>query len=216
MNTEKIEYKITLWTQMQTMVISIEERNHRMLGFGTVVPAVVALMAAVIGHEGYFNQELINCICIIMPLILLFATFSGAFNNKYSALIRGYLAGLEESINADLKEEVFIWNKGYSELFHKRFFPTNDIICWLYSIVTVTISILCFYDLFFYFNRLITIIYALVYICFSAVFLFDLLTNGKTKKYAKIYFYLYNIRNKEKYKEFDTKSVDLIKTLLFK
>lgn len=61
---------------MQAMVISIEERNHRMLGFITVVPAVVALMAAVIGHEGYFNQELINCICIIMPLILLFATFS--------------------------------------------------------------------------------------------------------------------------------------------
>lgn len=215
MSKSNVEHKISLWSQMQSMVMNIEERNHKMLGLSTITPTVFTLIASMNGENGYINQFFLMCIYAIMPLILLYAVFSGAFNNKYSALVRGYLAGLEESINKELGEEIFIWNKGYSELFHKRFFLTNDLISILYGAIVIIVPVFCFYNLFIHFEcDILIIIYVAVYVAFLSISLFDLLTNGKSKKYARIYYFLHNFEEDERYNEFDVKDVNLIKSVL--
>lgn len=144
---------------------------------------------------------------------MLFVIYLITFNNKYSAIIRGYLAGLEESINNDLKESIFLYNKGYHELCHGKFFLTNDIIALLYGFVVIAIPTFCFYSLMInqIKNKILIAIYIVCYIAFLSIFLYDLLTNGKTKKYAKIYFCLYNKETITLDNSFQRKDIDLIK-----
>lgn len=47
----------------------------------------------------------INC---SRKLLICFCAFIYTFNNRVSALIRGYLAGIEDVINEDINENIFI------------------------------------------------------------------------------------------------------------
>lgn len=215
MDNKSIEYKISLWNQLQSMVVGIENRTHSMLSFGTIISTVLALVTLLFGAGNTNSDKLFMCAYALVPLILLFAMFLAAFNNKYSALIRGYLAGLEEHINEEIGEEVFIWNKGYSELCHGKFFVTNDSVGFLYGIIVVLLPGFCFYSLMLEFKHPILIsVYFLVYGAFLLIFLYDLMTNGSAKKYAKIYFYLYNNDNTKLYQEFSQSDVEKIHKLL--
>lgn len=201
MNEKNIEHKITLWTQMQSIVFDIENRNHSILGFSTVIPVALTLATLVLDREDFSSHAAQLCIYALIPAMLLFAMFSGAFHNKYSAILRGYIAGLEESINKDIAEEAFLWNKGYSELFHGRFFLSNDSIGFLYSLVAVVAPSYCFYNLFAQTNYyLLTAMYLLVYVVFLSIFLYDLSSNGKSKEYAKIYFFLHHSAEEDEWK----------------
>lgn len=203
MNNKSIEYKISLWNQLQSMVVNTENRTHSMLSFGTIISTVLALVTLLFGTGNTNSDKLFTCAYALVPLILLLAMFLAAFNNKYSALMRGYLAGLEEHINEEIGEEIFIWNKGYSELCHGRYFLTNDSIGFLYGIIVILLPVFCFGSLLLKFKYPILIgIYILVYVVFSLVFLRDLMTNGNAKKYAKIYFYLYNNDDIKLHQEF--------------
>lgn len=213
--TTRLEQKVLLWKQMQSMVITIEERNHKMMSFGTVVPAIVTVLNIL--FEKSTNEMYLNfyiCTYLAIPLIMLLVIYHITFNNKYSAIIRGYLAGLEESINKDLKETLFLYNKGYEELCHGKFFLTNDIVAVLYSFVMISIPAFCFYSLFEQTKQVVLIaLYIAFYIGFLSVFLYDLFTNGKTKKYAKIYFCLHNGKMAELHNNFRRKDINLIEKM---
>ena len=213
-----IDKKIALWSQMQSIVFEIDSRNHNILGFGTVIPVALTLATLVLDGEQFSSHTAMICSYALIPATLLFAMFSGAFNNKYSAILRGYIAGLEESINKDITEEVFLWNKGYSELFHGRFFLTNDAIGILYSLIAIVAPVYCFYNLFvrtnFYF--LITV-YLIVYAVFLVIFLYDLFSNSKSKEYAKIYFFLHHNVDDDNWKEtFRQSDIRLIEKIIKK
>ena len=215
MRTKNIEHKIALWTQMQSIVFDIENRNHSILSFSTVIPVALTLATLALDREtgSLFCTQI--WIYALIPAMLLFAMFSGAFHNKYSAILRGYLAGLEESINKDIDEEIFLWNKGYSELFHGKFFLSNDTIGCLYSLVAVIAPGYCFYNLFAQTNYYLLITaYLIIYVAFLFIFLYDLSSNGKSKYYAKIYFFLHHsVENDEwkaNYREADIRLIEKI------
>ena len=212
-----LEQKISLWQQLQSMVMEIENRNHSILNFNTVIPIILTVVAMLMNGEGKNTEEKFLALYILAPAMLLFAMFSGAFHNKYSAILRGYIAGLEETINQEIKENVFIWNTGYSELFHGNFFLTNDAVGILYFLVAVAVPVVCFSNLFRKTNNSVFVVFVLalylaIYAAFLFIFVRDLLTNGRSKRYAKIYFYLHHAKDdqswRQKFRPADIKKIE--------
>ena len=182
---KNIEYKIVLWEKLQSIVIENENRNT-----GTV--SVVSIITTGITLYGVlWDSEIINVIFYMLPLLICFCAFIYTFNNRVSALIRGYLAGIEDIINKDIDENIFIQNNSYSELYHIPYFITNDIVSVLYGIVIFLISIVSFENMFKNFSgqRIILILYLIFYIIFLGVCIYELLTNGKIKRIARAYFH---------------------------
>ena len=173
------------------MVVTIENRNFNVLGFGTLGTLAVTVLC------NYSTHELSKMLHIIMPLLILLGMYYATFNNKNSAIIRGYIAGIEENIGQYLGEDIFLWNRAYHQLFHNKYFPTNSFISVLYSIAIAIGSMYSFYNLFEYALRkqlslIFVVFYLVFFITFSSIFSYDLLTNSKTKQYARIYFHLIN------------------------
>lgn len=46
MNKILLEQKVLLWKQMQSMVVTIEERNHKMMSLGTIIPTLITVISA--------------------------------------------------------------------------------------------------------------------------------------------------------------------------
>lgn len=212
MEANNLNHKIALWTQMQSFVVEIENRNHSILNFGSILSVAFTVASMAIDEKEYNMPAYLYA---IVPAIVLLVMFSATFHNKYSAILRGYIAGLEESINKDIREEVFLWNKGYNQLFHGRFFFTNDSIGALYSLVAFIAPGYCFYNLFTQTSADLYIsAYLIIYIAFLLIFLYDLFTNGKSKKYAMIYFFLHqNVGDddwKDKYRISDIRLIERI------
>lgn len=215
MNKTRVEQKVLLWQQMQSMVMTIEERNHKMMSLGTIIPAIVTVLSALFENTNGVSRNFYICAYAVIPFIMLLVISLITFNNKYSAIIRGYLAGLEKNINRELRETVFLYNKGYNELCHKKFFITNDIMAILYGLVIIIVLAFCFYSLMMQtIYKYLIIIYIGCYIGFLIVFIYDLSTNRKTKKYANIYFCLYNAKTINLNDNFDEKDINLIKTAI--
>ncbi len=185
-----LQHKIDLWKQMQQMVIDVENRNFNILSFGTITTAITTILSY------YTDKDIFQYINIAVPMFILLSFYFAAFNNKISAYIRGYLSGLEENINSDISEDIFLWNKGYSELFHKKYFPTNSYISVLYIIVAFTLSVFSFFKIYMLsssvFWRVIWVLYVLTFTVFIWIFCYDLLTNTKSKQYARLYFHIKN------------------------
>lgn len=186
-----LNVKVALWTQIQQMVVTVEGRSFSVLSLGTLTGAVSSAISY------YSDDETRQILVIIVPLIMLFGMFFASFNNKVSAILRGYLAGLEENITKELDETVFLWNQGYHQLHHGKYFLTNDSIGILYTIVLIVTAFYCFYNQFKYlgstFISIILIgVYMILFVAFSFIFFFDLFSNSKSKQYARIYFHLHN------------------------
>ena len=78
----KFQAKIELWKQMQQMVMDVEGRNFSGFGFSSVVSVVTAIIAEYNEKFSYF--------VLVIPIIMLFGIFMISFNNRTSAILRGY------------------------------------------------------------------------------------------------------------------------------
>lgn len=99
--------KVELWKQVQQMVVEVEQRNFSEFLMGTVISWIIT----VISHDPEKSEGI-----IFVPLVMIFALFVVTFNNKTSAFLRGYLSGIEDEINVNIEEELFLWNKKYHHL----------------------------------------------------------------------------------------------------
>lgn len=182
---KNIEYKIALWEKLQSIVVENENRNTGSVSVVSIIATGITLCGVL------WDNEIINVIFYMFPLIICFCVFIYTFNNRVSALIRGYLADIEDVINEDINENIFIQNNSYSELYHIPYFITNDIVSVLYGLVISLISIVSFENMFKSFSgsRIILVLYLIFYVVFLGICIYELLTNGKIKRIARAYFH---------------------------
>ena len=186
----KFQAKIELWKQMQQMVMDVEGRNFSGFGFSSVVSVVTAIIAEYNEKFSYF--------VLVIPVIMLFGIFMISFNNRTSAILRGYLSGIEDELNLDMGEELFLWNKKYQHLRNKKYFRTNQLSFLLYFIIFAVLDIYSFCKLFkllnitYWVHIVIFVLYIVIVLFFSIAFAIDLATNREVKILSRIYFHIHN------------------------
>lgn len=186
----KFEAKIELWKQMQQMVMDVEGRNFSGFGFSSVVSVVTAIIAEYNEKFSYF--------VLVIPIIMIFGIFMISFNNRTSAILRGYLSGIEDELNLDMGEELFLWNKKYQHLRNKKYFRTNQLSFLLYFIIFAVLDIYSFCKLFtllnisYWIHTVLFVLYIVIVLFFSIAFAIDLATNGEIKILSRIYFHKHN------------------------
>ena len=138
-----------------------------------------------------------------------------SFNNRTSAILRGYLSGIEDELNLDMQEEVFLWNKKYQHLRNKKYFRTNQLSFLLYFIIFSALDIYSFCKLFTLLNIscwvhiVLFVLYIVIVLFFSIAFAIDLATNGEIKILSRIYFHKHNeMVNLEKLKQTDPDDIN--------
>lgn len=162
------------------MVFEVEGRTFNVLG----ISSVVAILTA--GASSSVNPVLIGW---ALPVILVVSTMYCSFNAKVSAILRGYLAGIEEDLGKVNEGVSFMWNRGYMSLYHGKEFLTNDLIAPILAAIaaigtSVSLYGLATSDV----PLLVVLIYGiLTFTCFVC-FGFDLLTNSRTKRRALNYY----------------------------
>ena len=186
----KFQAKIELWKQMQQMVMDVEGRNFSGFGFSSVVSVVTAIIAEYNEKFSYF--------VLVIPIIMLLGIFMISFNNRTSAILRGYLSGIEDELNLDMEEEIFLWNKKYQHLRNKKYFRTNQLSFLLYFIMFGVLDIYSFCKLFtllnisYWIHIVLFVLYLVIVLFFSIAFAIDLATNGEVKILSRIYFHRHN------------------------
>lgn len=198
----KLEYKIRLWEQLQGIVIENESRNTGSISILTVVACASSLFVILSDDK----LQLLSIFYYMVPLLIMLCLFVYTFNNRVSAITRGYLAGLEDSINEDLGENIYIHNKGYKELYHIPYFIVNDIIAIVYLCVLIVATYICFKNIFMeqLIPMFLIMVYFMIYIVFILICVYELQTNGEIKRISRIYFHTYQKENTK----FDISTID--------
>lgn len=186
--------KVELWKQVQQMVVEVEQRNFSEFLMGTVISWIIT----VISHDPEKSEGI-----IFVPLVMIFALFVVTFNNKTSAFLRGYLSGIEDEINVNIEEELFLWNKKYHHLRNYKYFMTNtlsfaqyavsSLVVIGYSFIKMTCMVLsedCLPMKIVY--GVLLVLYLLFVIFFTVVFSKEQLNNGDSKIFARIYFHIHS------------------------
>lgn len=180
---DNLQYKIALWTTLHNMIISLQNRNSQM-------PTVVTTMVAAASVLG--SVEKYDVIFYFIPCIVTIFIFYFSFSLRSEAIISGYLAGLEEDINKDLGENVYMWHKNYRYFYDNKDFLTNNIISLGYLAFYIVITIYSFHQLFRIGNFINILLYLIIYIVLNVAFIKDLLTNPKiSQKCRNNYFYMH-------------------------
>lgn len=186
----KFQAKIELWKQIQHIVMDVEGRNFSGFGFSSVISVVTAIIAEYNEKFSYF--------VLVIPIIMLFGIFMISFNNRTSAILRGYLSGIEDELNLDMGEELFLWNKKYQHLRNKKYFRTNQLSFLLYFIIFAVLDIYSFCKLFtllnisYWIHTVLFVLYIVIVLFFSIAFAIDLATNVEIKILSRIYFHKHN------------------------
>lgn len=191
---KRTEITVELWKQIQSMVQEVESRNYNLLSFSAIV-ATIGLILGLLGEKSYSQS---TYVFLLIPAIALLGLFYGAYNCKVSAILRGYLAGIEDVLNSYIKKNLFIYNKGYSPLFRGIYFLTNSSIPVIFTVIILIIVGFCFYRSFQHFNEsshIYLAVYAFVWCAIASIFASDLWSNSATKKRARLYFLEYYFMN---------------------
>ncbi len=122
-NTKKMDldseyiHKVTLEHQLEEWKMLNEYINNMDIGYQqsiTIFVSVFAVIATVLSNSS--NQQLRWGIFIIpLGLIAFFSYVSYQF--RITAILRGHLAALEESMNKKMNENVHMWNSSLLEVF---------------------------------------------------------------------------------------------------
>lgn len=199
----EIEYLLNIHSKIQDMVIKTEDRS---IGATNIATIIAILSVFVTDLNGKSKEETNNIYCLFLPLGVLAVLSIYIYHNRISAILRGYLAGVEDILSKKIGKNIFIYNRGYAVLFHFPNFITNDIMGFLFVSVGVLGIIYSFYQILLQSLLPISLIilYIIVCIFFGSVFTYEFITNGKIKDKSRTYFHLaykndvleYNINTK--------------------
>lgn len=196
---ERLDYKIQLWNYLDEQINSIEAKIFPEVSFITTViaTAIGVIIKLNSGSEQAGSLEQAPYLLYVIPLFLLMVLAHIASQYRKVAIMRGYLGRLEESINKDIKQNIYYWNSGYIPTFVKR----NQVM-YIFMILFVLISVLVVVsDLWFVFAfkmvaTSINVIYSIVLVAFFGWVLYQFVPNDKIM--ADSYKYLdENINNKK-------------------
>ena len=182
---KEIEYLLNIHSTIQNMVNQTDER-----GIGaTNIVAIIAIMGVLVAN---LNSETTSIYCILFPIGVLTILSLYTYHNRVSAILRGYLAGIEDILATKIEKNIFIFNKGYVPLYHIPHFITNDIMGLLFVGVGVIGIIYSFYQMFSksLISPFLIIMYIAICLIFGAIYLYELMTNGNIKNKARTYFHL--------------------------
>lgn len=187
-----IDYYISLWENLNKASLDVDSRNMGILNIGSLV-AVIALIIA----NKTTEIKIFDYVVYFIPGIIMVAFFFNAFNNKLTAILKGYLSGLEEIINSMIGKNVFLWNSRFIHIYRMPYFLSNNTAGIMFFIFAFFLVAISFYEMFMKKSQvnfnvnlylLFLVLYLLFFIVFSISFTIDTFSNGKTRKIAHDYF----------------------------
>ncbi len=183
---EIIDYLLKIHSTMQNIVIKSEDRS---IG-ATNVAAIVAILGIFVSNMDKESNSIFYC--LLFPIGVLAVLSIYTYHNRISAILRGYLAGIEDVLAQKIGKNIFIFNRGYVPLYHAPHFITNDIMGGMFMFIGLLGVIYSFY-------RIIVesvlpfpllIIYIVSFLLFSGIYTYEMLTNGDIKKKSRKYFHI--------------------------
>ncbi len=188
----EISHYTFLWEQLNTMAFNTTNRNFNTLNLSSLIAGAALILTCTIESESFFNYSV-----FVIPAIILIVFFYNAQNNKIEAILKGYLSGIEEVINAQLGKNLFQWNGRYIQIYRIPYFLTNDSAGIMFFLIAGALVVLSFIKMFQFdisdnldkaFYLVLIILYLIVFIVFATIFAIDTFTNGKTSKISHDYF----------------------------
>ncbi len=209
------QYCVLLWKKLTDTAFNIDNRNMSTLNLSTLIAGAALILT--INND---NSKMLNYSVYLMPTMILIAFFYNAFNNKITAILKGYLSGIEEILNTELNKNLFQWSSRYIQIYRKPYFLSNDLGGIMFFIIAITIVIYSFIKMFQFktittFNKTFYLVFVILYLAFFAVFsiifVIDTFSNLKTKQLSHDYF-IANY-NKKDFFENDQSNAELLKSI---
>lgn len=186
-------YKIELWKEMMALLSQIENRSSGSIIVTVIVGVVVSILEILnrIVSDSNDFQQIINIIYIVLPCIILIALLAYSLDVRSAAIIKGYIAGIEDLINYELNEVVFQFCSYYPWMYATKYFPTNNLISRVFGIIVIILSGFCFTNIFKmdFIPLFIKLAYLIIYIFIMIKIAHDVFTNPKIRKTARAYFH---------------------------
>lgn len=186
-----IEYVIELWKEMSRIMTQIENRSSGIMNAMAVIGVGISIFSIAYEADAKQNLQIMEMIYYIAPIIVMLFLLTLGFDNRDAAILKGYLAGIEDLINCSLGKCIYQFNSLYPCLYSPKFFMTNNYLSVVYGSVVFFLSIVCFREIFLL-NKLpiiIELLYFLIYLLNLLVTMKDLLTNPRIRKTARVYFH---------------------------
>ncbi len=181
-----------LWEELNQTVNIIENRNFNTLSLSSLFAGIALIVSSMTKTEVFFSY-----ICIIIPAIALIVFFYNAFNNKITAILKGYLCGVEQLLNSSIKKNIYTWHLNFRNMYRIPYFLANDLSGIMFFCVAAVVVIYSYIKMFQLALSsetykvafiILIILYILFFLFFAIIFAVDTFTNGKTTKTAHAYF----------------------------
>ncbi len=195
-----LQYYIKLWEKLNDAALNSDNRNMGTLNLSSLVAGAALILASTLE-----NVNILNYSVFLVPAIILISFFYNAFNNKITAILKGYLSGLEEIINTELDKNLFQWNSRYIQIYRIPYFLANDTAGIMFFIMAIALVSFSFIKIFQFQSKtdvnktlylIFFIAYLILFVVFSIIFAIDTFSNGKTTKISHDYF-VANYKSKE-------------------
>lgn len=139
---QKLELFVTQLNKINTQIDNIEKQYPFIV---TTIIAVVSLISTILTNAKTENMDsklFFNVLVILLPILsaLVLCYILQLF--RQVALLRGYAAYLEESINARCSTSVMIWNSKYIDGFIENNSPN---LLTIFSSIIAAVCIVCYY-----------------------------------------------------------------------
>lgn len=141
-----VDKKIELWKEINSYINNIEEKYSQ---FFSIFAAIFGVMITVLSSDWIKNESLsLRIIGLLFITITVFLTISYfAYNFRFVAVARMYAAKLEEKINEDLGENIYVWNSDIIDkymskrnIINTKVLPIVNSILFIFVLVSLNYS----------------------------------------------------------------------------
>lgn len=104
-----VDKKIELWKEINSYINKIEEKYF---GFFSIFSAIFGIVLTILSSDWIEKESLsVRIISLIFITITIFVTIAYlAYNFRLVAIARMYAAKIENKINNELGEYIYVWN----------------------------------------------------------------------------------------------------------
>ena len=178
-----IDKSIEEWKALSQYIMDIDKSYSNYITIITAISSFTVALLEIINLK-YCDSpnETLSYIFYIVPIAFIVVFGYMGYQFRITAILRGHLASLEDKINKELGEDIFMWNSSLVEVYMAHNNVPNNTLMIPILIFVLGITTLCVMETFKTGTLLFNILYWILMVALSGLVLIPFFKNGDIRK----------------------------------